>query len=144
MGLDHLAKRMAELDRKIKEKVNECVKSYADAMVSSMVYNTAVDTSKALSNWRIAIGTQPPVGDIPAHSMGSLGSTRASSGSTMRTIAYAAISMKKSGEEIHLYNNADYIYKLEKGHPQYKNMVPQAISAGQTSFRYKFEKMKLR
>ena len=142
-GLGNLAKRMATLEKEIKAKTNGAVQSLADAMVRSMYENTAVDTSKALSNWRIAIGSQPPVGDIPAHSLGSFGSTRDSSGSTMQKIAYAAISMRRVGEEIHLYNNVDYILKLEKSHPVYSGMVSKAMSAGSAQIKVYYAKNKL-
>lgn len=137
--LKDLAKRMSRLDTDIKNHVNEGTKTFARAAVASMIPNTAVLTSKALSNWRIAIGTQPPVGDIEPYSDGN----RMQSGKAMQQIAYAAISMRLNGETIHLYNNADYIAFLDREHPEYNSMVRKAIGAGYNAMNSYYKKTKI-
>lgn len=138
-SLRDLAKRMSKLDKDIKNYANEGTKTFARAAIDSMIPNTAVLTGKALSNWRIAIGPQPPVGDIPTHSFGN----RSAAGSTMRQIAYAAINMRRAGEEMHLFNNADYIADLDRLHPVYSAMVSKAMNAGATAMRVYYKQTKI-
>lgn len=124
--LKDLGSRLKKLDKAIKDKVNGAVQEFANAGIASTSTSTAVLTARAISNWRIQVGAQPPSKDIDPHVYGKReGSFRIAS-----SLAYASIKMRKSGEDLHVYNNVDYIEQLDNYHKIYNNMSGKLVDAG--------------
>lgn len=84
------------------------------AMLHEMLVVTPVDTSEALSNWQVEIGS-PPSAELPPHVMGSHGSTRGASSEQVLADALSALANKKPGESIFLVNTAGHIGDLDRG-----------------------------
>ena len=125
-SLKELGSRLRKLDKAIKEKVNGAVQEFANAGIASTSTSTAVLTARAISNWRIQVGAQPPSKDIDPHVYGKReGSFRIAS-----NLAYASIKMRKYGEDLHVYNNVDYIEQLDNYHKIYNNMSGKLVDAG--------------
>ena len=125
-SLKELGSRLKKLDKAIKDKVNGAVQEFANAGIASTATSTAVLTARAISNWRIQVGAQPPAKDIDPHAYGD----RAGSFRIASNLAYASIKMRKSGEDLHVYNNVDYIEKLDNYHKIYSNMSGKLVDAG--------------
>lgn len=125
-SLKEFGSRLKKLDKAIKEKVNCAVQEFASAGIASTATSTAVLTARAISNWRIQVGAQPPSKDIDPHAYGD----RSGSFRIASNIAYASIKMRKSGEDLHVYNNVDYIEKLDNYHKIYSNMSGKLVDAG--------------
>lgn len=112
--LNDLSKTMRRLQRQVVAESERGVKEAAKAVVNHLVYNTAVDTSKAISNWQAKIGSATS-GTRDAIFKGSAGSTRQESADAARTRAEGIIDGFKSGQTIHITNNLPYIEGLNNG-----------------------------
>lgn len=109
-----LANRMDQLSKKVEDDASEIAKEVAMEIVTYLAYKTPVDTSKALSNWQVGIGSAV-TSEINAHSPGNKGSTQGASAATTLNIAESTLKSKKAGQDIHITNNADYILDLDRG-----------------------------
>jgi hypothetical protein len=83
-------------------------------IVQNLAMNTPVDTSAALSNWRIT-STHPASTPRPPYFMGSHGSTRAASASAMLNHARHGIHWSPRNKPLVISNLVDYIGELEAG-----------------------------
>lgn len=86
----------------------------AAALVETLVYRTPVDTSMALSNWQVTLGS-PAVGFIPAYVPGYLGYTMAPSARAAIDAANSVLETKQPGQTIYITNNTPYIVDLNSG-----------------------------
>lgn len=91
--------------------INQKVTSYA---VQRLIYETPVDTSQALSNWRVNVNYAIS-GTLPAYFYGEQGSTKGISASTALGAAKQQIARKKYGMTLVIANNLDYINDLNEG-----------------------------
>ena len=114
-NLAHLSKNIRKkLIPKINQQQNLRTIEIARSILQELVYNTPVDTSKLLSNWQIGIGSPYNV-DLPAYSVGSLGSTYLSSAADTLAIGNYRLSQRQIGEPIYISNNAPYVREVDQG-----------------------------
>ena len=124
-GLERLAIEMDNLKKKIEVAVNKETQEVAIVVLETLVKTTRVDTSKALSNWLVSIGS-PPSFIINARVPGIAGSTRdASEKSTIDEGTYK-IRTRKIKQDINIGNNLPYIDMLNGK----DSMEARAIQAG--------------
>lgn len=100
----------------VKLRALELTKFVALRMLEYLVAQTPVDTSKALSNWRIAVGGSGYGAEaIPAYYVGSKGSTRSASEKAAIEAAKADLKRARAGSPIAIINQVPYIGALAAG-----------------------------
>lgn len=112
--LQSLARRLNDEADKIDDKASDIAAEAAEIIVSALVYDTPVDTSKALSNWQVTLGSASST-SIPPHALGVGGSTRAVSADTAIRLAQAVLAGKQPGQTIYISNGLPYIRRLNSG-----------------------------
>jgi hypothetical protein len=116
-----LAKRMKQLKKDLPDRVSNLTVEAAERVVGNLVASppegTPVDTSQAMSNWLVGVGS-PKVQFRRAYSEGVAGSTAAISRDNVIVFALSALQgRKKPGEPIYISNSAPYIRRLAyEGH----------------------------
>lgn len=117
-----MAKSLLELadslERKaaaIEEAASKTAVDAALAIVGDLAYHTPVDTSQALSNWIVTLGS-PAAGTIAPHFPGLQGSTQRASAAETLNLAKAVLQNKKPGQAIFITNNLPYIVRLNEGY----------------------------
>lgn len=135
--LSVLAKRMRERADKLPERVSRIAAEVADEIMHVLEApppeGTPVDTSKALSNFQVGLGT--PVSDVIGPLVpGQKGSTQAASSTAALAIAAETLTLKKPGETIYISNALPYIRRLnDEGYSkQSDHFVERAVAAGRT------------
>lgn len=113
-SLSNLADRMNALADNVGKIASDKAVACAVNLVTILAFDTPVDTSKALSNWQVGIGS-PITAEIEAYDPGYLGYTAASSANTAIEMATQTLKDKKPGETIYVSNNANYIRSLNAG-----------------------------
>ena len=105
-----LAKKLDKINDRLPEQVNKLAQQTARDILTIVTSPgvTRVDTSEALSNWRIGLGARDPSTRAPFFK-GKAGSTAAASRAEVRLVGRQKIKRKKPGEEIHITNNVDHI-----------------------------------
>lgn len=100
----------------VKLRAIELTKFVTRRMIEYLVAQTPVDTSKALSNWRVAVaGSGYGAEEIPAYFVGSKGSTQNQSSRMAIEAAKAALKKARAGTPVAIINQAPYIGKLAAG-----------------------------
>lgn len=94
---------------------NELKKKVAIAIVTDLIAQTPVDSSKALSNWVIGLGA-PNRDKLDPYFFGDRGSTQETSGAVALSVARATIARAAPGQPIFISNNLPYIRRLNDGH----------------------------
>ena len=110
-----LAERMDALAASVPKASSNAAVKVAETLVADLAYATPVDTSQALSNWIVTIGS-PNVGTIDPHFYGEHGSTQKASAAQTIANARAVLKSKKPGQSIFITNNLPYIRRLNDGH----------------------------
>jgi hypothetical protein len=93
---------------------NNVAKAGAEAILREWVEVMPVDTSEAVSNTRVGLGS-PPAGTIGPFFPGRHGSTRGPSSERALQEGLEAISRKRPGQDIFVSNTAGHIKKLDAG-----------------------------
>ena len=135
--LEELAVNATREAKELPKEVNRIKKVVSEWGMFNLLRLTAfklnfVDTSKALSNWQVAI-TGIPQNEIEAHFLGGTaigstkGSTKIASYERASRIADMIISEVKSGEPIIIYNNVSYIKEMEQRSPNYLEKETEKI-----------------
>ena len=93
---------------------HELAKRKALAIISYLVRVTPVDTSRAMSNWQVALNT-PVVAPRGAFFVGKKGSSYDASADTTMLFAQAVLQTKKPGDTIYISNVLPYIKYLDQG-----------------------------
>lgn len=109
-----LAPRIREVIKNLKTERERIVKVAAKTILETLVYNTPVDTSKALSNWQASIGT-PIDSTRNAIAEGKAKSTQSTSAAVALALGEIPINKFTVGNVIHITNNLDYIEGLNNG-----------------------------
>jgi hypothetical protein len=135
--LSVLAKRMRDTAEKLPGRVSKIAAAVADEVMQVLEApppeGTPVDTSKALSNFQVGLGS--PVDDVIGPIVpGEKGSTQAASSAAALAIAAEILAVKKPGETIYISNALPYIRRLnDEGYsPQSDHFVERAVAAGRT------------
>jgi hypothetical protein len=143
-----MAKSLLDLARSLEAKAvaiedaaNKTAIDVATATLDYLAYNTPVDTSQALSNWQVSLGS-PKRSFIGARVPGMFGSTQHQSAQQTIAEAVAILTNKKPGQAIYIVNNLDYIVALNEGtiSRQPGGFVEAAILVG----KQEIKKFKLR
>jgi hypothetical protein len=110
MDLRRFAIRMKTVGKGVQSNADVMTKKVALATDASVVISTPVDTGRARSNWVAEIGA-PASGVVEPYALNN------PSGSAQAAIAQAqaVVGGYKTGQEIHITNNLDYIGKLNEG-----------------------------
>lgn len=118
-----LVKLADDTANKVKKIKSEAVPKIALEVLKNLEIETPVDTSKALSNWQITLGSQSWA-LLPAHFAGGKGSTRKQS--IQETISQAIITLNNRTEEqdVYITNNLPYIKRLNNG---YSSQAPKGF-----------------
>ena len=111
MALKNLSNRLQKRIEKIADN-SRVVKKVATAVLESLVENTPVDTSKAISNYQVSIGV-PKTNVREAFFPGKRGLTKSQSGAETIKRGKAVIETRKNGEDIYIVNNAPYVAELD-------------------------------
>lgn len=109
-----LAERLEKSAASLEDQASGVAVSTALAIVDNLSQVTPVDTSKAISNWQVTLGS-PSAGEIPAHVEGFAGSTYSISGRATRNLARFDLQQKRPGVKIFVSNAAPYINDLNNG-----------------------------
>lgn len=112
-----LARDMKLLAPRIERRVNELKIAVAREVLESLLEDTPVDTSAAVSNWQVALNN-PVTSEIPAYFVGKFGSTESASRSAALRLGLTLIKTAKPNDTIIISNLLDYIGYLNDGHSQ--------------------------
>lgn len=132
--LKDLAKRLNKLADSADDYAAEAVAIYALEIVRALLPVTPVDTSQALSNWRVGTGTASP---IPPHVPGEDGSTAVASLAQALADAEDAIRAHKGARALVIFNSVPYIRRLNEGHSAQApaGFIERATLAGRLAAR---------
>ncbi len=99
----------------VERAVNRIVVLAGRAIAKEVIATTPVDTSQALSNWIGSLGG-PASGTRPAVSSATTpGATADTSGAATQSTVWAAISNRRTGQDLWISNNLPYINDLNVG-----------------------------
>lgn len=112
--LKSLARNMRRRAKVIETLGNTVAIEGSEAMLKELVSVTPVDTSEALSNWQIGIGSRPPAA-IPPYFAGKRGSTRGASSAKAIAEGVNELSFKKPEQVLYISNTAPHIVDLDRG-----------------------------
>lgn len=111
MSLLNLAAKMRDLQKQIPVRVALATNKVAEVILETAAESTPYDTTKALSNWQVSLGTRSFL-EIEARVPGKAGSTRPLSLAMTKADGISEMQGRKVGVEIHIVNNASYIDDL--------------------------------
>ena len=114
-GLLDLATSLERKAKAIDEAASKLAVDTALTIVGDLAYKTPVDTSQALSNWQVSLGS-PVDSKIPPYYPGEGGSTRNSSAQSTIDAAKNALKQKRPGVTIYISNVLPYIRRLNDGY----------------------------
>jgi len=131
-----LARALEKKKKLIDESASALAVDTAEKIVKDLVLNTPVDTSNALSNWIVTLGSKSTV-VIPPHYLGSRGSTQKTSASEAINNARKQLKSKKVGQSIFITNNVDYIGRLNDGYSRQApaGFVERAVLIGRKNIK---------
>ena len=106
-----------DLDKLIKTRnrdVENLSKSLSNDILKDLIYETPVDTSAALSNWRVSLNTK--ISDsIDPYKFGVFGSTRNISARQALSVGKSLIDRRTLNDVLYISNTIDYIVDLNYG-----------------------------
>jgi len=115
LNLRYLGAWANRTESAIEIQTNRLTKRVANEVLKSLVTTTPVDTSKALSNWRVSVKGRRTTKSISAHIKGFAGSTRAASAAIAISTGSGVIASREAKKTIHITNNLPYIEGLDNG-----------------------------
>lgn len=115
LSLNDLAKRLDKLPKEIKIAASTAAIVASKRLLERLWADTPVDTSKALSNWLVGLGS-PSKYSREAYVPGFAGYTATASTAAARMVAFSVLDKKKPGQTIFIANNVDYIIRLNEGY----------------------------
>jgi len=110
----NLAERLEKKAKALDKAASDLAAFVALSLTEELADVTPVDTSKAISNWQIGLGS-PVASERDAHYIGSKGSTELISEDATVIAARVALKGKRPGQIIYLSNTAKYIRDLDQG-----------------------------
>lgn len=113
-SLRDLSTRLRKLAKDIPLQVNRLKIDVTLTIQFKLTEITPVDTTKAVSNWKVT-RVAPFPNDIEPYSPGFLGYTAHASITAARADAQKNLKGVKPGETVFIVNNADYIKDLNNG-----------------------------
>jgi len=114
-GIEAFDRRMRFLADELGDSINKLVRKTAVVIDQAVVFATPVDTGRARSNWRVALGIAPD-GVIAPYSPGEgLGVGEAANAQRAISQALSVISQRREGQDVFIANNLPYIQPLNEG-----------------------------
>ena len=110
-----LASQIRRFKKETDKRILKGKQNIAGAILYYLGNETPVDTSNAMSNWVVSLGTAK-ARLIPPHFAGVDGSTAPQSLSAMMSQGLAIIRRAKVGEAVFITNSVYYLYWLNRGH----------------------------
>lgn len=110
-----LATDLRAIPQSISKQTSDEAVTVALAIVSDLASVTPVDTSKALSNWKVSLN-QRTVLAIPPYTPGRAGSSQEESIKATIDAAKLVLAAKKPGDTIWISNVLPYIQRLNDGY----------------------------
>lgn len=110
-----LAETLERRAKALKQEASDAAVSTAVVMLTDLVNNTPVDTSRALSNWQIRLGS-PVQNAIEPYFYGIRGSTQEQSAANALSVGKLVLQGKLPGQDIVISNVLPYIKRLNDGH----------------------------
>jgi hypothetical protein len=105
---------MQRIANNLESAVAEVRDRTANFLVQELISRTPVDTSRALSNWRVSVGAiLPHIGPLTP---GLAGSSRSASAAQAIAAAAAQIEAASPQAVLSIYNSAPYIRRLNDGY----------------------------
>ena len=134
--LRKLAARMTREADEIETQASDKAVAFALTVIGALAYETPVDTTLAISNWEIGLGS-PVSSRRGAFFPGEKGSTYRLSAQAVIKDARAKLATKTPGQSIYISNLQPYIRKLNyEGHSkQGSHFVEVAIMRGRAGLR---------
>lgn len=135
-SLGDFSRRMKIIARGVNENSDKLVRKIAVAVDTTVVLATPVDTGRARSNWRVAIGTMPDLSIIAPYVPGEGNSTGEACARVQIQYAEMIIKGYRGGAQlqptIFISNNLPYIIPLNNGHSAQapKAFVEKAVVNG--------------
>ena len=138
-NLQDLAASLEKKAAAIEKAASQNAVDKALVIVGDLAFKTPVDTSKALSNWIVTIGS-PATYEISPHYPGKYASTYRASAAETIAAAKRVLAGKKPGQAIYITNNLPYIRRLNDGYSkqQPSGFVERAVLLGRKT-RSKFK-----
>lgn len=109
-----LSNRMKFLAKRIPQAANERKQEVATAILLSLIDDTPVDVSEAVSNWIVGLG-QPVFKAVEPYFPGKKGSTAELSRLATQARGIQQIGQSKPGKSIFITNNVEHIVYLNDG-----------------------------
>jgi len=136
-----LANSLEQRAAKLDSEACRVAVSVAETIIADLAYRTPVDTSQALSNWQVTLGSKVD-NKIPPHYPGEGGSTRNSSAQATIDAGCNILRSKRPGVTIYISNVLPYIRRLNDGYSKQApaGFVERAVLIG----RKMIKKAKLR
>lgn len=112
--LNQLADRLdayaAGMDKRASDRTKQC----AEAILADLVRSTPADTSQAISNWQIGVGSKPS-DKVAPYFKGEKGSTALQSGTAALAAGREVLRTKRPGQTMFISNVLPYIHRLNEG-----------------------------
>jgi len=114
-NLENLARDLANKAETIGAEVaHPVMKSIARETLKNLIFSTPVDTSQALSNWNVSLGTVTNLAPRGPFVPGERGSTQEASASATLNRGVGIIRQSRPGERIFISNPVDYVVELNQ------------------------------
>ncbi len=126
----------------IPREVLKVKKQVSRDVLNTAVRKTRVDTSKARSNWQVSLN-QDEGDKVKAHFLGKGGSTSAPSTAMSLKLGREQIKTVGDKDSVFVYNNLDYIQKLDSDPRFNDQMEINAIKKGELTAAKMLPQMKI-
>lgn len=114
-SLNALVRALRSTAKTLPQAVNDITKDTLDSLVFKLIYTTPVDTSLALSNWRVGL-LIPETDAVTAYDAGEEGSTASQSRVAAYLVARTVITSKLPTTRVSFVsNNSNHIVELNLG-----------------------------
>lgn len=135
-----LANRLEKVATKLDETASDAAVKVASEILKDLLNVTPVDTSKALSNWQIGLGS-PPDARLKPYFPGLGGSTQEASANAALKAGLDVLKGKKAGVTIYITNNLPYIRRLNDGYSKQApaGFVERAVLIGRKKAEIKIK-----
>jgi hypothetical protein len=112
--LSQFAKSMRQRAEKLPTLASNVARAGAEAVLRDWIDVMPVDTSEAISNTRVGVGSRPS-GTLRPFFPGRHGSTRGASGEEALAQGLEALQNKRPGQDLYVSNTARHIGDLNRG-----------------------------
>jgi len=128
--------RFQNLSQRVTRGVEKAIQEASRGVLESVAHGTPADTSRAISNWTVTLGSPSSAYREP-YIPGVKGSTKSLNAETTIRAGLPTIMSARLTDVVYIVNNAPYIIELEYGKSSQapSGFVQQALVAGVTRVR---------